>query len=453
MKILRAIQTTFLLSVLLLMSNCSRTISEQTENKISPPFKNVDVAYTENTIDPSTGGVIKLENGTRINLPKDAFINSDGKLVKSKVKIKYREFHNSAQILMSGIPMKFGNENFQTAGMFEIKGTTEKDIPVQIAKEAAIRVEMASFTTGDEYSFYYFNEQEGQWILKGTSTAQENEEKKLKLKSLPEIAEAPLKPIKQQENSLVFDLEVNAALYPELNDFKDVVWQYAGSDPEKNPEKTPWVFTNQWSFVELQRISEEGNTYSLHLSDRKRDFTTIVSPVLNGRHYRQALARFQKKLLVYENALAAQKAEIDQLSREADLLRTFEINNFGIYNWDCFYNKQEFAIKLNADFKFDKEIPGVDLKNISFYLVTGNQRAVITYNFDTKNNFTFNPNDENKLIAVLPGNRIAYFRNEDFKTMLNSINASGNSNFTFVLKVADNEVVNAENLCAVISSI
>jgi len=352
---------------------------------------------------------------------------------------------------MSGIPMKYGNEDFQTAGMFEIKGTTVSNELLKLAENATMKVQMASYSSGDEYSFYYFDEKLGEWILKGAAAAEENKEKKEELSQLPEIMNAPLKPIKQSDSSLVFDLDVNTRLYPELKDFNGVVWQYAGSDPESSPEKTPWVFTEKWGFIELKRVDENGITYSLLLRNRKQEYSTIVSPVLNGKYYKQALAKFQRRMQSYEAALVIRKAEETRLKQEADLIRTFSINNFGVYNWDRFY-KNDSQVRLAANFKLDKEIPGVDMDKISVFLITGNERSVIKYEFISRSNFSFNPSDENKIVAVLPGNRIAVFSNDEFRNIVGIANPDGNPRYTFNLKVVD-EQLTAENLDGVLASI
>jgi len=453
MKKIAKLQMLLLSAVLFILNNCSMKVSEQAVNHVAPPFENVNVAFHENTIEPLNGGTIKLDNGTKIIIPKYAFKDAEGNIIKSKVKIQYREFHNSAQILLSGIPMKYNNENFQTAGMFEVKGITEDNKTVQLAEGKSMIIQMASFVKGEEYNFYFYDEQKGGWILKGNSPVIENAEKKIKLADLPITPSLPLKPQRQQANSLVFDLDVNTSMYPELRNFNGVVWQYAGNDSESDPAKKPWVFNEKWSYVELNRSENGKGKYLLHLRNSKRDYTAEVTPVLNGKYYRQALARFEKSMDEYEISSQDIRMEEDRLSKEADLLRTFSVNNMGIYNWDCFYKNQPNVVTFNADFKLNEQVPGVNMENINVYLLTGDQRAVVTYNKYYKQNFTFNPSDVNKLVAVLPGDRIAIFRNEDFKNLAAQFQPGEKSTRTIILKVIDQQVVTAENLYAVLATI
>jgi len=220
------------ISFFFLFSNCSRTILGSGNGKISSPFESVNVAYHDQVIDPVNGGEIQLENGTQIQIPENAFVDNTGKLVSAPVKIKYREFHNGAEILASGIPMKYKGGNFQTAGMFEIEGTTVDRQPVALAEGKSITVNMASFVAGDQYKFYYFDESSGEWVERGKNSSRENPRKKAAIEQLGQMKEAPLKPVRQSANSPVFDLDVNLSAYPELQQFNGVVWQFAGTEED-----------------------------------------------------------------------------------------------------------------------------------------------------------------------------------------------------------------------------
>ncbi|NJN77433.1 MAG: hypothetical protein HC803_03155 [Saprospiraceae bacterium] len=66
--------------------------------------------------------------------------------MKGKVDISYREFHDAAAIIASGIPMtnSEGDKYMETAGMFEINGS-QNGQEVGIADDKEIEVKMGSF--------------------------------------------------------------------------------------------------------------------------------------------------------------------------------------------------------------------------------------------------------------------------------------------------------------------
>ena len=112
----------FLFSLSFLFHNCSsenasstnstseiskmETTSEFAKQNIAPPLEAVDVAFKNFEIKNGEAQTFQLENGTSIEIPANAFVDANGQPVTSTVNIGYREFHNAAEILASGIPMK-----------------------------------------------------------------------------------------------------------------------------------------------------------------------------------------------------------------------------------------------------------------------------------------------------------------------------------------------------------
>ena len=72
---------------------------------IAPPFEGVNVGFQNYEINAADGGEVTHPTGTKLTIPKNAFLNAKGEVVEGNVTLKYREFHNPAEILVSGIPM------------------------------------------------------------------------------------------------------------------------------------------------------------------------------------------------------------------------------------------------------------------------------------------------------------------------------------------------------------
>lgn len=130
-------------------------------SSIKPAFQSIDVEFKHLVVDTEKGAVVKLPNGTKITVPKNAFVDQHNKPIAGNVDLAYREFQNAAQILASGIPMTYDSagvtHQFESAGMFEIRGF-QNDKPVFIAKDKGIDVDMASFVKGNDFRFYYFDQ-------------------------------------------------------------------------------------------------------------------------------------------------------------------------------------------------------------------------------------------------------------------------------------------------------
>ena len=103
---------------------------------INPPSEHLSMEATSFTVNSNEGGEFSHPSGTIIEIPKNAF-EKDGISVQGDVEIKYKEFKDQVDILLSGIPMHYdsaGNEYvLESAGMVQIFGF-QNNIPIQIKK-------------------------------------------------------------------------------------------------------------------------------------------------------------------------------------------------------------------------------------------------------------------------------------------------------------------------------
>ncbi len=128
---------------------------------VQPVFSKTDVPFNHFVVDTEVGGTIKLPNGTKLNIPQNAFVDKNNQPIEGKVQLHYREFHEAAQILASGIDMTYDSagitQQFESAGMFELRGFQQEN-PVFIAPDKNIEVKMASFVAGNDFRFYYYDQ-------------------------------------------------------------------------------------------------------------------------------------------------------------------------------------------------------------------------------------------------------------------------------------------------------
>ncbi|GEM_PF-3551534 len=230
--------------------------SEKSYNVIEKPFKNLDVAYEFFEIDSQKEQILTYKTGTKIVIPANCFVNFKKEIVKGKILIRYREIRTPAEIIASGITMRYDSAGqtyfFQTAGMFELQISKTKnssktsmlllisplispagdDENVFIAEEKPIQVHYVS-KKGD-FNFYKLDEKKG-WqpdtktqvsLLKTTEKVNESD------------IEKPLKPVSYNaKEDLIVQFPLNLEKHPEYKIYSGVIWKFEGDKSQHSKVK------------------------------------------------------------------------------------------------------------------------------------------------------------------------------------------------------------------------
>src|SRR5688572_24854960 len=143
----------------------NRRVEIVIEHVISVP-KDFVVGYKEFTIRPNADVALKVNaKGTTLHIPKNCFVDKNGKPVQDKVTLRYKEYSNSAEMAFSKVPMTYkqGDEEyfFNSSGMFEINGVVNNE-PVNIAKGKNIKIDFALAVKNPDISFFKMNNK-GDW--------------------------------------------------------------------------------------------------------------------------------------------------------------------------------------------------------------------------------------------------------------------------------------------------
>jgi hypothetical protein len=378
---------------------------------IRPALSGVDVPFGKHTVPAQQGGTITLENGTVIRIPENAFVHSDGSPVQGEVKIAYREFHDAADIILSGIPMKFNNdgkiEDFQTAGMVEITGS-QGEKPVFIAQGKSIQIDMASFVEEDNYNLYYLDQNEKRWEDIGKAELKPNVSKREAKKAMSQI---PPKPVKATTNESVFEFSVNYNQFPELKAFKNIIWE---ADNKKYLADNEWIFNEKWTKIDMKAKDREKGIYTIAVKNKKKSFKIDVVPALEGQDYDKAMADFKAKTEQYEKLVVQRGQEVERLNAQADVLRSFSINNFGIYNCDRFARvPNPISLDFNLDFGDDQAMRA---SQVMLFHIIGNERSVLPYySAEELDRIVYSYEEDNYLVAILPGKKLGILYPQDFR--------------------------------------
>jgi hypothetical protein len=444
---------------------------------VNPPIIGVNVPFNSYTVNSNKPKTIRHQTGTLIKIPKDAFIDELGNLIKGKVEIKYREFKDVAEIIVSGIPMTFMQNDeemhFESAGMIEILAYQDEKL-VFMNPEKKIDIEMTSAYASTHYNLYTLDTTSKKWIDVGKDSVfvSNNESTPLLTEGIlpAEILVAekeikaiqktkPLKPIEATNERFRFDFDFKKDEFPELTMYNNMEFEVGN----ENKNFTPTLFESEWSNM---IFSNEGNKYVMKLIRPNKKVTLVVYPVFVGDNYTKAKKSFDKKfkdyskqlkkkqeehkqrLLAYKKELAdieiaKKKREEERIKRnmealktqgfKEDIVRCFSVYQFGTMNCDSPIPQPKGAFLL-ANF-VNKREELIQLKVL--YLVEKSRNAV----FPCSREFSYNPSAENFLIGITSDNKLVSYSREDFKKL-----KPNQKNINLKLNVAEKEISSAQDL-------
>jgi len=323
--------------------------NEEVKPCINPPLEGVNIPYTIYKVNAERGGTFDFKTGSKIVIPKNAFVDENGKLLKGEVELRYREFHDAVDFFVSGIPMTYDSAGvkyqFESAGMMEMLAYQNGKM-VNMDKEKSIHVELASTYKGTEYNLYKLDTVKNNWSCLGkdrvvakTTKAKEafdhnseinkienspgyktieaqktvvQKEKDMQIASLPKAIPEPKKPEQAKKDKYTFNIEVNANEYPELAVYKGVLFEVGNEN--KNFTKAMYDIT--WDEAIIKEGTQKGENYLLTLKKASKKYDLIVYPVFEGKNYEKAMNDFQDKFTKYNVVLEKHKADEKRIEEE-----------------------------------------------------------------------------------------------------------------------------------------
>lgn len=418
---------------------------------INPPIPEMDPLFDVQTISAEEGAILRYETGSVVVIPPAALVDREGNPVAGNVEISFREFHDAADILLSGIPMDYDSagvkQQFQTAGMFELRAHQNGEA-LFLEKGSMAQVKLASNETEDNYNFYRLNEEARGWQYEGQRSPEVNSNVLEIRNKIDELEAVPGKMRRFGWSPFAFNYEGLLDIYFKENQqviydnwnspgtkakvllkakaygldcldftvYQDIewegrrvpacmmVWDHLGDKPF--PE---WVSKN--SFRRLVRF--DGDIYRLTMRGPKelQYYMTWIQPVMTLKElYAVPPAGWTEQSDEIKKMIAEEEA---RLKEEAAVMRTFEIAEFGVYNWDRFL-KEEDPIPVLADFDFGGSVNELMTEPVVFYL-PGDNRSVVKMPKFAWNNFAVVNDPKARMVSILPGPRIAFFSRKKYR--------------------------------------
>lgn len=437
---------------------------EKVNSVVQSPFNNVDVQFDKFTVQPNSDVVIAAPSGSKIHISSESLRDTAGNPINEPVELSYREFMNSADIMASGIPMMFTDpvagikKPFQSAGMFELLAETKSGKKVVINQENPVKVDLASNTTENGYSNFYLNTATGEWVYSGEEAKEEN---RLKIDLNKQLKK--LKDVSGFLGKDFFVLDGASLLDQYFNDNYDKILPYRHDKNKKLPQgllkygmKSKDIYS--YSFVKLNRLelpaglviwenthhvefpewtknknaqfkNINGNNYEISISDGKKK-PTIFKAEIKAIMTIKSMFKYEPELWTknYEENLAEINRQEDALATMNDVFRTLEVNAFGIYNCDRFYNNPE-SFTVKANFVFPKS--NTDFKPEKIFYVSKKDKVTIPYRYEDIVLITFCKDSTATLYTVLEDNILATVSADELSKYNKKSHANSNVKLDF----------------------
>ncbi len=420
------------------------------------------------------GASLDFKTGSKINVPKNAFVDKAGKVLKGEIELRYREFHDAFDFFVSGIPMTYDSAGvryqFESAGMMEMLAYQNGE-PVNVAPDKSINVSLASDYPATDYNLYKLDTLQNNWSCLGKdkvvtqstqgtkavptpNTAQvkkteeyqtiENKivevqkEKEVKLSELSKNTMIPKKPEQVKKERYSFDLDVDAKEYPELALYKGVLFEVGA----ENKNFTSDMYNITWEEAIIKEGPKKGDNYLLTLKKAKTKYDIVVYPVFEGKNYDVAMKDYQDKFAKYNVTLEKRKVEEKKIEeayqaqiaslkkQQEDLERKWAEQQANQFKLMSNQEKVQRMFALNSFGIFNCDRPSAYPKGAvctaslnneqktklicyEVFLVDREKNALFTYAKNPVVNFAFNPQSKNLLFTSENG-ILYYLKPEQF---------------------------------------
>lgn len=360
------------------------TVSE--EKPIQPPLS-FQTPFVQLKIDPTRDTTVRLETGSSVDIPANAFVDSNGYPISDgEVRLIFREFNDALDIMLSGIPMRFEDKPFESAGMCELKARDG----VQIAAGKKLNIKLASRSSDTDFDLYQFNESEGKWVKTGRDSVVLPNSEVTPMDQAPMPVESqipePMRPMEfdgNDERTIKIGIDEQSLLsdFPELTNLVENVNFRILEESYFDPEDAQ----RDWYYMEVDQ--EIDGIYLLTFYGMADNGNKLVReyrarPVYQGKD-------FEQKTKAYESALAEFKEDQARMAEERrkerdrfeqrmilnqKVLRVFEVEDFGIYNCDRFYT-QPGRIDVRGTLVYEDK----SVEIVKYYIIDPNRTAVLSF--------------------------------------------------------------------------
>ncbi len=332
-------------------------VAEAVGTPVSPPEPDIK-EYEVFTVHPTQESKFTTRKGSTITVPPLAFTFPDGTICLEPVELKFSEYHNVAEIFLSGIPMMYDSAGvsytFESAGMFDIRAYHQGQNLV-LADQKEIGIDLVSNAEGI-YNFYYFDSTVNQWTYLFTESpdditpittptplpsppalASDFTIPDLDQFIIPSNGSAVVILLRREDpRNFAFRVAFDEEEFPELVDIQDLIFELGTGSLAAH------YLSGRWDSMMLSRVTEQ--EYEITLHRRHGELSFPARPVLDLPGSEDEKDQRRKELAQRRQEIADLHAAIDAdprsirmagvASSQWAMRRGTKISSLGIYNWD-----------------------------------------------------------------------------------------------------------------------
>src|SRR5690606_2710570 len=262
---------------------------------------------------------------------------------------------------------------FVSDGMFKLTASSDGK-PLEIAKDKTVKVSMVQNKSSEEFDYWFFDEEKGSWdnlgdrdtlyteesvlaeaktmneeatnqYLASLNTTPSTVTKYRENQDIPLELKAPVKRTKYKEGDFVFTLQSDYKNNPELLNFKNVMWKPVEKLDKASELQISKALSSRGANIQVFNDPLNQSVYSI----QSTEMTVKATPVLMGKDYEKAQAKFNEYRKEYEANQNALKAQAKKAAVQSNFYSLFSLSRTGVYNCDKFYNTK--LTKSNVKFR------------------------------------------------------------------------------------------------------
>lgn len=424
---------------------------------IDPPAKAINISPTVFEGNNQDDTTFVYKTGTLIHVPESAFVDEKGNDINGVVEIKFREFHDPIDIMLSGIPMHYDSAGMhyqlESAGMFEVMAYQQGQ-PLKLKPGKEISVNMVSHTnSGNDYNIYYLDTNKRQWNYISKNTESNNTclplfernpayAKEFEANAVFEKLNKPVLPKKEDPNAYNFIIDVKKSEFPELTVYKGLKFEPVEGKKKFHSK----LALKTWDDVVIER-EDDNEHYMITFSSEKESHSIKVTPVVDVKNYAETMKDYEKRQKQYEASLAYKKNyakekrdslyrirsvfnraalrsnlnerfnnfiddSFTETSRDLLVYRTFSISRLGVWNSDrpCEFVK-------TADFLHTAQFTSIKNEALilkSVYLIKRDINSLYPVEEQNFNRFPF-ASTVDVIVGIGYNDELYYIKDEDLK--------------------------------------
>jgi hypothetical protein len=208
---------------------------------------------------------------------------------------------------------------------------------------------------------------------------------------------------------------------PHLKVWNNIDWKLIDENKEKEIYHAMRI---NWDDIIIEPINEHKKTFKIKFISKKKDhegnvfkdsISITATPDVKQKDMKKLLAQYDEALKDFAEVLKKRQMEEQRILKEAELLNTFTVNGFGIYNIDKMEQTNMLA-KINATFDFQNKLDK-DINQVKLIMICNNENTVLTFYPPEWSSLPIFKGDV-ELVAILPNGEFSYISSERFQKQL-----------------------------------